>query len=396
MYISRTSLIKNGRQKRAESIIKHAQNNVIAQDDADVTIDDFKSFCENPLMLFSFYSTFGLAKKIVNIPAKWITKNWITYKDEEVGKLAIKYGLKTEFYDWVRYTMLYGRSYLLINNKRKIKFEGTVMDANPEIIAINNAFIEEDDPNQNYILVRDEDWNIIEVNRKYLVEMGMEDNQSVLLAMLSDLYIFLQSQYGILKHWQAAALHVIKSVEFDKMNKGMQSRVAERLNLFDVIIRKRNTVALGKDDSYERINPEIKIRDYTDWMETNICAVSEIPRIILFDKSPTGGVNDAKSRGSNFTNFISNLEFSQEHFLQPGLERANFKLFGNRDTEFTFNPIVRLSLHEIEELKTMRVNRADKMLDINEKAKQQGISAEQFLVKHEDIKDILNDDNFRD
>lgn len=392
MHISRTPLINKGRQKRAELTIKNAQNNVIAQDDTDVTVDDFIAFCQNPRMLFSFYSTFGIARKIVNIPAKWSIKNWVEFEDETIAKKVEKYGLETEFYDWVRYASLYGRAYLLIN-KRKIRFENTETEIAPEIIALNNAWIEEDDIDKDYIMVYDVDWVLRKVERKYLTEMSMEDSQSVLLPMMSDLFIFLQSQYGILKHWQAAALHVVKSAEFDKMNKGMRDKVAERLNLFDVIIRKRNTVAIGANDSYERINPEIKIKDFTDWIETAICAVSEIPRIVLFDKSPTGGVNDAKSKGSNFTNFISNMEFCQKHFIRPALRKVLFKLFGNVDTPFKFKPIIELSVFEKEEIMTSRINRADKMLDMNEKVRQQvNNDNKSIFIKHEEIKDIITDD----
>jgi hypothetical protein len=378
MYYSRDGLLTNGRQKRAEKAIKTAQNNIIGSDFGDVAIDDFVDYCRNPDMLFHFYSTFGFARKIINIPAKWMTKNFVTFTDKTIQEKSEEFGLRNALYDWVRYSILFGQAYLLVNKKPNIILHGKEVEQKPEVFAINNTWIQSDDPSSDFVVIYDYNMNPVNVSRKYLVQMQTEDNQSALLPMMAELHTHLQSQYGILKYWQAAAIHVVKSTDFDKMNKANAARVAERLNILDSVLSKRRVMAIGQNDSYERIGLDVKIRDYTDWMETLLCSVSEIPRILLFDKSPTGGVNDAKAKGSNFTNFISNIKFSQNQYIKKPFDLALFKIFGNKDISYVFNSIMDLNSFENEELKQIKIDNAGKLLDIKQKLEQQNNNIKKY------------------
>lgn len=148
--------------------------------------------------------------------------------------------------------------------------------------------------------------------------------------------------------------------------------VTKRLNVIDLARHMLNTVAIDKDDEYQVFNiPVGGIPQIIQEFEQTICALTSIPFVILFGRSPAG----MNSTGAaDFENYYNLLKRVQNRKVKPALERLVKLLLVSKqgptdgveteDWRVKFNELKQLDEKEVADLENVKTTQRKTEVEI--------------------------------
>jgi phage-related protein (TIGR01555 family) len=130
----------------------------------------------------------------------------------------------------------------------------------------------------------------------------------------------------------------------------------QRIQIYTQQSSNEGLMVLDKEmeDFFQHTTPMTNIDKLLDQSRDNICAVANIPRMVLFGLSPEGMNASADGELAVFEQYVSGMQESLfRHNLEKVLRLVQLSLFGKVDHDITFDfcPLRELSAKELSEIR---------------------------------------------
>jgi len=312
----------------------------------------------------------GLAKKIVDIPAKDMVRAWFSIDgdtDNHIVKYLDKLRFRQAIKNGLRWSRLYGGSLVFIGIDDGQKYTGTrtlpavredtikkvgffrVYDRHQ--VSWESTDIDEDPTSENYgkpkyytITPSNESTKIGEFKTHYsrvlrfdgedlpesesMKERGWGD--SCLQAPYTRIRGFASSliaSESIIEEFTIGVLS-IKGLG-DLIAAGKEKQIQERLTQIDMAKHILNTMLVDEDEEFTRISATVNgIKDILEFLKDNVSSESGIPQVKLFGEQSKG--LGSQSAG-NIRMYYDDILDMQEEDLRPQLERATKLVVSSQD-----------------------------------------------------------------
>jgi len=306
--------------------------------------------------LDDMYRHNGFAKKIVDIPAKEMTRQWITIEndDENIGLQKLDaLGAKTIFRDALKWGRLFGGALIVMGIDDGGALEQPVREAAIRDVTFLRVYDRHqiswqtadisDDPNSEYYGLP-EFYTISAYNtaKQFRVHasrvlrhggIGISERSraqndgwgdSVLQAIYDEL-----RDYGIIK---SSSVNIVQDfvqtlLQIDNLSEMLSTKdgedvVRKRLDLIDMSRSVLNTILLDGEEQYTKQSSTVTGLDkLIEQFALALSGVTGIPVTKLFGQAPAGlnasGDNDVR-------NFYDDIKSSQEEELLPMLQRLHY------------------------------------------------------------------------
>lgn len=338
------------------------------------------------------YRDNGFAKKIIDLPAYEMTRQWIDIENDPdnfgLQKLS-KLKAKTAFRDFIKWGNLFGGSiivmgiddggdlesplneegirtveFLRVYDRFQVSWTTTDINDNPE-----SRYYGEPEfyTVQNYTTstpFKVHTSRVIRYDGSDIPERSRTRNQGWGDSVLQAIYDELR-EYGVVKSSVVSIvqdfIQTLLQIEglTDLISSGKEEIVKKRLELIDLSRSVNNTILLDKDEQFSKSASTVTGLDQLmNQFSLALSGVTGIPLTKLFGQAPAG-LNATGE--SDIRNFYDEIKSKQEDILLPGIERLHYIIMLakkgdykgkiNEDAKINFNPLWQLTDQQDSEWK---------------------------------------------
>jgi uncharacterized protein len=321
--------------------------------------------------LSDLYRGEGIAKKIVDVPAKDMTRAGFSVDGDtnnDVEKYLNRIGLKKALKNALRWSRLYGGSVILMGIDDTTKGDGSKILTTPlkeesiqkigffrvydrRQVTWNSSDIDEDATSSNFGLpkfytitpvtegITQQDFKvhysrIIRFIGEELPETEARNQHSWGDSSLQSVYIRVRGFGGALISTESILDEFVMGVLTvnnlgDLIAGGREKEIVTRLNQIDMSKHILNTMLVDKEEEFTRLSATVNgIKDILEFLKDVLSAVSGIPQVKLFGEQAKGIGSQA---AGNIRMYYDDISDMQQEYLKPQLERIISLLIKSAD-----------------------------------------------------------------
>lgn len=301
-------------------------------------------------ILDELYRADALARKIVDLPAREMTREWFDVEGDQEGLINSaleEIDAKNKVREWLRTARLHGGGLLLMLLDDRQEFDKKVSEMmlrkvegfqvysrwrcqvrttyrNPKKRNFEQPETYEIFPitGRTSFLVHES--RVLRMDGTAATEHGRQQNQGWSDSVLTALWPQLKNCGAVDSYSVAVVRDFVQGVmTIDNLAQmigaGQEAKILTRLNIIDLSRSILNTILLDKNETYTKVTSTVAgLPDLIDRHREGASAAAEMPSTLLWGRPPAGLSTDDEAGMRNWYDRISG---EQEDSLQPALER---------------------------------------------------------------------------